>query len=387
MPIKIPDNLPARRILEREGVLLIRENDAIRQDVRPMRIALLNLMPEKIKTETQLARVIASSPLQVEMTLLKTSSYTPTNISAEHMLAFYVPWSEVAHEKFDGLIITGAPVEEIPFEDVDYWLELTEIFDWARVNVSRSLNICWGAQAALYHHYGVAKHPLDEKLSGVYEHGIVTPNSSLLRGFPDRFLVPVSRHTETRRDEIERLLAHDTVVVVDEAYAEFAGENAVGLMADHDNLIIIRTFSKWAGLAGLRAGYAVVPPDLVEIVWRAKVPYNLSVASEQAILASLDETDSLLANVRLIVEERERLRQRLSAMDWLRPYPSAGNFVLCEVRGIAGSDVRDRLRERGILVRYVDEPALRNCIRISVGLPKDTDRVVDALSEIGANVG
>ena len=205
MPIKIPDNLPARRILEREGVLLIRENDAIRQDVRPMRIALLNLMPEKIKTETQLARVIASTPLQVEMTLLKTSSYTPTNISAEHMLAFYVPWNEVAHEKFDGLIITGAPVEEIPFEDVDYWLELTEIFDWARVNVSRSLNICWGAQAALYHHYGVAKHPLDEKLSGVYEHGIVTPNSSLLRGFPDRFLVPVSRHTETRRDEIERV--------------------------------------------------------------------------------------------------------------------------------------------------------------------------------------
>ena len=205
MPIKIPDNLPARRILEREGVLLIRENDAIRQDVRPLRIALLNLMPEKIKTETQLARVIASSPLQVEMTLLKTSSYTPTNISAEHMLAFYVPWGEVAHEKFDGLIITGAPVEEIPFEDVDYWLELTEIFDWARGNVSRSLYICWGAQAALYHHYGVAKHPLDEKLSGVYEHGIVTPNSSLLRGFPDRFLVPVSRYTETRRDEIERV--------------------------------------------------------------------------------------------------------------------------------------------------------------------------------------
>ena len=205
MPIKIPDNLPARRILEREGVLLIRENDAIRQDVRPMRIALLNLMPEKIKTETQLARVIASTPLQVEMTLLKTSSYTPTNISAEHMLAFYVPWNEVAHEKFDGLIITGAPVEEIPFEDVDYWVELTEIFDWARDNVSRGLNICWGAQAALYHHYGVAKHPLSEKLSGVYEHGIVTPHSALLRGFPDTFLVPVSRHTETRRDEIEQV--------------------------------------------------------------------------------------------------------------------------------------------------------------------------------------
>ena len=188
-------------------------------------------------------------------------------------------------------------------------------------------------------------------------------------------------------DEIERLLGHDAVIVIDEAYAEFAGESAVSLMADHGNLIVIRTFSKWAGLAGLRAGYAVVPPDLVEIVWRAKVPYNLSVASEQAILASLDDTEALLENVRLLVNERERMRERLSAIDWIRPYPSAGNFVLCEVRGIAASDVRGRLRERGILVRYFDEPVLRNCIRISVGLPRDTDRVVDALSEIGATVG
>ena len=205
MPIKIPDNLPARRILEREGVELIRENDAIRQDVRPIRIALLNLMPEKIKTETQLARVIGSTPLQVELTLLKTTSYTPTNISPEHMLAFYEPWNEVAHEKFDGLVITGAPVEELPFEEVDYWAELTDIFDWARDHVSRTLNICWGGQAALYHYYGVPKLPRAEKLSGVYEHRVVTPHSTLLRGFPDRFLVPVSRHTETLRDDIERV--------------------------------------------------------------------------------------------------------------------------------------------------------------------------------------
>ena len=205
MPIKIPDDLPARRVLEREGVLLIRENDAIRQDVRPMRIALLNLMPEKIKTETQLARVIGSTPLQVELTLLKTSSYTPTNISAEHMLAFYVPWSEIADEKFDGLVITGAPVEEIPFEEVDYWSELTEMFDWARTNVSRTLNICWGGQAALYHHYGVPKHQMSEKLSGIYEHRVSSPHSTLLRGFPDKFMVPVSRHTETLRDDIERV--------------------------------------------------------------------------------------------------------------------------------------------------------------------------------------
>lgn len=188
-------------------------------------------------------------------------------------------------------------------------------------------------------------------------------------------------------DEIERLLAHDAVIIIDEAYAEFAGESAVGLMPDHANLIVVRTFSKWAGLAGLRAGYAVVPQDLVEIVWRAKVPYNLSVASEQAILASLDDAESLLENVRRTVEERERLRERLSALGWVRPYPSAGNFVLCEVRGITAADVRDQLRSRGILVRYFDEVALRNCIRISVGLPRDTDRVVDALSEIGATVG
>ena len=188
-------------------------------------------------------------------------------------------------------------------------------------------------------------------------------------------------------EEIERLLRHDSVVVVDEAYAEFAGESALGLMTDHGNLIVVRTFSKWAGLAGLRAGYAVLPPDLVEIVWRAKVPYNLSIASEQAILASLDDAEALLANVRLVVEERERLRERLSAIDWVRPYPSAGNFILCELRGVAAGDVRDRLRQRGILVRYFDDPALRNCIRISVGLPRDTDRVVDALSEIGATVG
>jgi homoserine O-succinyltransferase len=203
MPIKIPDNLPARRILEQEGVLLIRENDAIRQEVRPMRIALLNLMPEKIKTETQLARVIGSTPLQVELTLLKTSSYTPTNISAEHMLAFYVTWNEIADQKFDGLVITGAPIEEIPFEEVDYWAEIREIFDWARDNVSRTLNLCWGGQAALYHYYGVPKHAMSEKLSGIYEHRVVSPNSTLLRGFPDRFLVPVSRHTETLRADIE----------------------------------------------------------------------------------------------------------------------------------------------------------------------------------------
>jgi len=203
MPIKIPDNLPARRTLEEEGVLVIREHDAIRQDIRPLRIALLNLMPEKIKTETQLARVIGATPLQVEMTLIKTSSYTPGNTSAEHMLAFYQPWQDVADQKFDALIVTGAPVEEMPFEEVDYWQELTGIFDWALTNTFSSFHICWGGQAALYHHYGVPKQALPRKLSGVFPHDVVTPNSALLRGFSDRFPVPVSRYTGTRRADIE----------------------------------------------------------------------------------------------------------------------------------------------------------------------------------------
>jgi histidinol-phosphate aminotransferase len=189
------------------------------------------------------------------------------------------------------------------------------------------------------------------------------------------------------REELERLAGHNAVIVVDEAYAEFEGVSAIDLLTDHDNVIVVRTFSKWAGLAGLRAGYAIVPPSMVEITWRAKVPYNLGVASEQAILASLEDRDALFENVRKIIAERERLFEKLSELPWLRPFPSAANFILCEVRGVPAKDVRYGLRERGILVRYYDQPGLRNCIRISVGLPPDTDRVIAALSEIGAAVG
>lgn len=204
MPIKIPDDLPAKKTLVEEGVVVISEHDAIRQDIRPLRIAMLNLMPEKIKTETQISRLIGATPLQVEMTLLTTSSYIPTNTSREHMLAFYKPWEEVAAQKFDGLIITGAPVEEMDFEKVDYWTELTEILDWANTNVFRSFNICWGAQAALYHKYGVPKYLLPRKLSGVFAHRVNRRNSELVRGFNDQFSVPVSRYTETRRRDVER---------------------------------------------------------------------------------------------------------------------------------------------------------------------------------------
>ena len=202
MPIKIPNDLPARRVLEREGVRIISETDAIRQDIRPMRIALLNLMPDKIRTETQFARVIGSTPLQVEMTLLNTGSYKSRNTPERHLIDFYKTWDQVRHEFFDGLVVTGAPVETMPFEEVDYWPELTQILDWAQTNVFRGFYICWGAQAALYHYHGVPKHRLPRKMFGIYRHRILKSDSSLLLGFNDRFSIPVSRHTETRRTDI-----------------------------------------------------------------------------------------------------------------------------------------------------------------------------------------
>ena len=189
------------------------------------------------------------------------------------------------------------------------------------------------------------------------------------------------------REQLERLLQHDAMIVVDEAYAEFTGESFVGMVREHDNLIVARTFSKWAGLAGLRAGYAVFPAALAEIVWNVKVPFNLTVAAEQAILASLEDREWLNKNIALIVAERERLFSRLADLPWLRPYPSQANFILCEVRGPAAKDVRDRLAEQGIMVRYFDSPGLRNCIRISVGKPEHSDRVIEALNTIGAAVG
>ena len=193
MPIKIPNDLPARQELEQEGMCVVSESDAIRQDIRPLHIALLNLMPQKERTETQMARLIGSGPLQVELTLVTTGSYTPTNVSQKHMRDFYRPWESVSQEKFDGFIITGAPVEQMPFEDVFYWKELTDILDWTQTHVHQTLGLCWGAQAALYHFHGVPKHQLDAKLFGVFQHRVVTQNSAMLRGFNDSFPVPRRR--------------------------------------------------------------------------------------------------------------------------------------------------------------------------------------------------
>jgi len=206
MPIKIPNDLPAAEKLAAEGVRIIDEHEALRQDIRPMQIALLNLMPEKPKTETQLARLLGATPLQVELTLLTTSTYRPNNVPTSHLQSFYRTWEDVADQRFDGLIVTGAPVELMPFHEVKYWPELTRIFDWSRTNVHSSFHICWGAQAALHHFHGVPKHILPAKRFGVYTHYVIerrdAARPSLLRGFDDYFLVPVSRHTEVRMDDI-----------------------------------------------------------------------------------------------------------------------------------------------------------------------------------------
>ena len=205
MPIKIPNDLPARLVLEDEGVPIISETSAIHQDIRPLRIALLNLMPNKIRTETQLARLIGSTPLQIELTLLKTATYESRNTPEQHLIDFYQTWDDVRDEYFDGLVVTGAPIETLPFADVDYWDELTRILDWTVDHVYSSFYICWGAQAALQHFYGVPKYELPRKMFGVFEHQIVKPNTLLLRGFNDHFLIPVSRHTEVRSADIPNI--------------------------------------------------------------------------------------------------------------------------------------------------------------------------------------
>jgi len=202
VPIKIADDLPARPILEVEGVVVMREADAMRQDIRPLRIALLNLMPNKINTETQLARLLGATPLQVELTLVRISDHVSRNTSADHMASFYRPWSDVRDERFDGFIITGAPVETLPFDQVSYWDELRAIFDWTQTHVHRSLSICWAAQAALHHFHGVEKHALDRKAFGVFRHHNHVPSSPFMRGFSDDFRVPVSRWSEVRRADI-----------------------------------------------------------------------------------------------------------------------------------------------------------------------------------------
>lgn len=204
MPIKIPNNLPARLTLENEGVMVMTEDSAHRQDIRPLRIGLLNLMPNKIRTETQFARLIGATPLQVELSLIKITNHKSKNTPSDHMIAFYRDWEKVRGEKFDGLIITGAPIELLEFEDVTYWDELRKIYDWTQTHVQSTFNICWGAQAALYHFHRVPKHTLARKAFGVYRHKNLSPASPYLRGFSDDFSMPVSRWTENWKSELPK---------------------------------------------------------------------------------------------------------------------------------------------------------------------------------------
>ena len=205
MPIKIPVNLPAARTLEQENIFIINEKRATTQDIRPLRILIINLMPTKIVTETQLARLLGNTPLQIEMDLLKIEGREPKNTSKEHMITFYKTFSEVKDEFFDGMIITGAPVELMDFEEVEYWDELCEIMEWSKSHVYSTFHICWGAQAGLYYHYGIPKETLDEKLFGVFSHTVVHRGSILFRGFDDIFYAPHSRHTTVSRRKIDEV--------------------------------------------------------------------------------------------------------------------------------------------------------------------------------------
>ncbi len=205
MPIKIPNELPAAQTLQDENIFIMTETRAVTQDIRPLKIAILNLMPTKIVTETQLSRLLGNTPLQVEIDLLHTRTHEAKNTPQEHMLMFYKTFDEVKDKKYDGLIITGAPVEHLEFEDVEYWGELCEIMEWSKTNVYSTFHICWGAQAGLYYHYGIRKYKLDKKLFGVFPHRVEYKNPILMRGFDDVFMVPHSRHTTVMREDIEKV--------------------------------------------------------------------------------------------------------------------------------------------------------------------------------------
>ena len=217
MPIKIPNALPANRTLEEENIFVMTETRAITQDIRPLKILLRNLMPTKIATETQLARLLGNPPLQVEMALLMVESHVSKNTSAEHMLSFYKTFDQVKDNTYDGMVITGAPVEQLPFEEVDYWEELCQIFEWTKTHVTSTFHICWGAQAGLYYHWGNPNKALPKKLSGVYRHRVIHKGSILFRGFDDTFMVPQSRYTTIDTEDILARPELQILAVSDEA--------------------------------------------------------------------------------------------------------------------------------------------------------------------------
>lgn len=205
MPLNIPDNLPALDQLREENIFVMQETRAMHQDIRPLKIVILNLMPLKITTETHILRMLSNTPLQVEIVLLQPDSHTSKNTPKEHLEAFYKTFREINKDKFDGMIITGAPIEQLEFEDVDYWEEMVEIMEWAKKHVTSTLHICWGAQAGLYYHYGIKKYPLAKKMFGIFRHKVFNFKEPIVRGFDDQFLAPHSRHTEIRSGDIAKI--------------------------------------------------------------------------------------------------------------------------------------------------------------------------------------
>ncbi len=217
MPIKLPHNLPAYDVLSKEGVMVMADETASRQDIRPLRIALLNLMPKKIDTENQFARLIGATPLQIELSLVRMTEHKTKNTAAEHMAEFYRSFQDVRDEKFDGLIITGAPIEHLPFEDVSYWEELVDVMNWTQTNVHSTFGVCWGGMAMINHFHGVKKHILDAKAFGCFRHRVTDATSPYLRGFSDDCVIPVSRWTEMRQDEIDAATGLETLITSDDA--------------------------------------------------------------------------------------------------------------------------------------------------------------------------
>jgi homoserine O-succinyltransferase len=233
MPIKIPDHLPAKEVLCRENIFIMDETRAFHQDIRPLKIVILNLMPTKETTETQFLRLLSNTPLQVEFVLLHPKTHQSKNTSPEHLKMFYQTFDDIADRHFDGMIITGAPVEQMPFEQVDYWSELQRIMDWSLDNVTSTLHVCWGAQAGLYHHFGVRKYPLEEKIFGVFPHHVNEPNVKLVRGFDEQFYVPQSRHTDIVRADVEK---EQDLVILSESE-----ESGIYLLSSRDGKLVFAT--------------------------------------------------------------------------------------------------------------------------------------------------
>jgi homoserine O-succinyltransferase/O-acetyltransferase len=257
MPLNIPDKLPAIEFLQKENIFVMDTTRAVHQDIRPLKIAVLNLMPVKITTEIDLVRLLSNSPLQVELDFISLSTHVSKNTSREHMLAFYKDFNLVIHKKYDGLIITGAPVEQMPFEEVAYWKELTEILDWAKNNVTSSIFICWGAQAALYHYYSIPKYPLEKKMFGVFEHTKTGSTNPILRGFDDVFYVPHSRHTEIRREDILKV---PELLILSESE-----ESGVYMVASRDGREFFLT------------GHSEYSPDTLDIEYKRDLAKNLPI--------------------------------------------------------------------------------------------------------------